>query len=128
MPYSIFVDIVAELERDYGDEHAACCGRKPVDCRLLILGLPWYIGITITFTALEELTRVSETSHRLFFLNKFLDWGVRLAWDNIFLSRTEDDYEKVKDVYRSKGLPGCVGAIDCVHLCWDNCPAGLLGE
>ena len=124
----MFVDIIAGFERDYRDEHADCCGRKPVDRRLLILGSLWYIGITTTFTALEELTRVSETSHRLFFLNKFLDWGVRLAQDNIFLPRTEDEYEKVENVYRSKGLPGCVGSIDCVHLRWDKCPAGLLGE
>ena len=27
-----------------------------------------------------------------------------------------------------KGLPGCVGSINCVHVRWDNCPAGLLGE
>ena len=105
MPYSIFVDIVAEFERDYGDEQADCCGRKPVDRRLLILGSLWYIRITITFAALEEVTRVSDSLHRTFFLNKFLDWGVCLAQDNIFLPWTEDEYEKVKGVYWSKGLP-----------------------
>ena len=128
VPYSMFLDIVAEFERDDGRVHADCSGRKGIDRRLLILGSLRYVGITITFSALEELTRVSEMSHRIFFHEKFLLWGVRLARENIFLPRTDAEYDAVEGVYRSKGLPGCVGSIDCVHVRWDNCPAGLLGE
>ena len=67
-------------------------------------------------------------THRVFFLEKFLVWGENLACDNVFLPRTDKEYDAVESVYREKGLPGCVGSIDCVHVTWDNCRSGLKGE
>ena len=67
-------------------------------------------------------------THRVFFLEKFLVWGENLACDNVFLPRTDKEYDAVESVYHEKGLPGCVGSIDCVHVTWDNCRSGLKGE
>eukprot|EP00187_Rhodella_violacea_P013328 CAMPEP_0184712916 /NCGR_PEP_ID=MMETSP0314-20130426/3377_1 /TAXON_ID=38298 /ORGANISM="Rhodella maculata, Strain CCMP 736" /LENGTH=190 /DNA_ID=CAMNT_0027175447 /DNA_START=12 /DNA_END=581 /DNA_ORIENTATION=- len=32
-------------------------------------------------------------------------------------------YREVQRAYEQRGLPGCVGSIDCVHVGWDRCPA-----
>jgi hypothetical protein len=30
--------------------------------------------------------------------------------------------QKVVGVYTSRGFPGCIGILDCVHIGWDHCP------
>ena len=37
----------------------------------------------------------------------------------------EEELRKVMYVYEKKGIPGCGGSIDCVHLIWDKCPASM---
>ena len=103
-------------------------GRPAVDCRLLVLGSLRLLAWGAPFGQLEELTCVNEDTHRQFFLNEFLLWGCRLARDIIFLPRDDTEYAAVESVYRRKGLPGCVGSIDCVHVQWDRCPSGFKGE
>jgi hypothetical protein len=41
-----------------------------------------------------------------------------------FIFMPQDDYtfQKVTEDYASRGLPGCVGSVDCVHIGWDRCP------
>ena len=35
---------------------------------------------------------------------------------------TDEQFEFVVGEYSARGLPGCVGSIDCVHVGWDQCP------
>ena len=71
---------------------------------------------------------MSEFTHWCFFLDEFLLWGCCLACQIIFLPRDNAEYDGVESVYRKKGLPGCVGLVDCVHVDWDRCPARFKGE
>ena len=31
-------------------------------------------------------------------------------------------YQRVSNEYAARGLPGCIGSVDCVHIGWDRCP------
>ena len=35
----------------------------------------------------------------------------------------EATFQKVVGEYTARGLPGCVGSVDCVHIAWDRCPS-----
>ena len=130
VPYLLFLNIHHHINNNNNNNKGKrdCCRKAQIDCRLLVLGSLRYLGIGTTFDALEEVTHVSGTSHQNFFLNEFLSWGVTVAREIIFLLRNDDKYDAVEEVYWVQGLPGCVGSIDCVHLSWDRCRSGLLGE
>ena len=40
----------------------------------------------------------------------------------------EAEITHVEGLYGCLGLPGCVGSVDCVHIPWEKCPAGLLSS
>ena len=78
-----------------------------------------------TFEAVEELTAVSERTHRKFCLEQFCYWGGKAGEEHICMPVTEEEIAHVLRRYEERGFPGCVGSIDCaVHLVWDKCPAG----
>ena len=103
-------------------------GCPAVDCYLLVLGSLQFLAWGAPFGQFKELTCVNEDTHCQFFLNEFLSWGCRLARDNIYLPRDNTKFTAVESVYQKKGLPGCVGSIDCTHVQWDRCPSGFKGE
>ena len=41
----------------------------------------------------------------------------------IYMPRNDDDYRHVVGEYTARGLPGCIGSVDYVHIAWDRCPA-----
>ena len=126
VPYVEFLSIYEQfMQRETMTDAVGC---SSVDCGLLVLGSLRFLTWAAPFKQLEELTEVSEFTHRRFFLDEFLPWGCRLARQIIFLPRDDAEYDAVESVYREKGLPGCVGSVDCVHVDWDRCPAGFRGE
>ena len=38
------------------------------------------------------------------------------------MPRNDDDYRHVVGEYTARGLPGCIGSVDCIHIAWDRCP------
>jgi hypothetical protein len=40
----------------------------------------------------------------------------------IFMPQDDRTFQKVTEEYAARGLPGCVGSVDCVHIGWDRCP------
>jgi Plant transposon protein. len=92
---------------------------------LLVLGSLRCIASGCTFDAIEELTCVSQQTHRLFFHKYFCTWGKVAANDIIMMPHDVDAISHVTRQYEQRGLPGCVGSIDCVHVCWDRCPASM---
>ena len=59
------------------------------------------------------------------FFHDFIDfWG----GDEQFVKyvhppTTEAELTETERLYREKGLPGCIGSVDCVHIAWDKFPA-----
>jgi len=47
---------------------------------------------------------------------------------HIHLPLTEAEITHVEGLYGRLGLPGCIGSVDCVHIPWEKCPAGLLSS
>ncbi len=39
----------------------------------------------------------------------------------IFMPMNDEQFERVVGKYMTRGLPGCVGSVDCVHVGWDKC-------
>ena len=60
-------------------------------------------------------------------LHKFTD-GIINSFGNEYLRRpTVEDIQRLLSVGESRGFPGMLGSIDCMHWRWKNCPAELKG-
>lgn len=89
---------------------------------LLVLGALRILGSGCTFDAIKELTCVSQDTHRNFFHNTFCTWGQHTAKETIGLPQDEESVRHVMALYERKGLPGCIGSVDCVHVMCNKCP------
>jgi hypothetical protein len=127
VPYTVFEEICEDIQRVHNlSEHRYDAkGEESVKIALLVLGSLRCIASGCTFDAIEELTCVSQDTHRIFFHKYFCTWGKNAATDIIAMPHDEETIAHVTAQYERRGLPGCVGSIDCVHLCWDRCPASM---
>lgn len=127
VPFTVFEEICSDIKRVHHlpDRQTDAKGAETVCLPLLILGSIRYLASGCTFDALEELTNVDQETHRIFFHQKFCTWGAIVSKEHIRMPDKEEELRHVQSLYEGKGLPGCVGSIDCVHVCWDCCPASL---
>jgi hypothetical protein len=64
-------------------------------------------------------------SFKNIFLYCCLEWVYAMKDDYIKLTRTKDEINHVKRLYRAAGHPCCIGSIDCVHVIWNTCEQNL---
>ncbi|KAL6844872.1 hypothetical protein ACP4OV_025531 [Aristida adscensionis] len=77
--------------------------------------------------SLDEYLKVAETT-ALDCLGNFVE-GVIEVFGNKYLRRpTVEDLEHLLQVGESRGFPGMLGSIDCMHWRWENCPVGWKGQ
>ena len=129
IPFGMFVDQLAELKLHFGDEFPKRVDEKhwyPVE--LLIMGSLLQIATGMKPFWLELCTGVDRQTQRLFSQKKYFKWMAQLSRTDITMPVTHEEIEHVMGYYRLIGLPGCIGSIDCVHLFWNKCPAGLLNS
>lgn len=99
--------------------------RRQMDSRILLLGCFRILAKGSTFDAIEELTNVSVPHLHSFFV-EFIPWFYNhFVHDQIKFPDTHEAVATVESQYARLGVPGCVGSVDCVHIGWDMCPAGV---
>jgi hypothetical protein len=127
VPFCVFLEICESIKATHNlpEDKYDAKGQEGIKLSLLVLGSLRMLGSGCTFDAIEELTCVSRVTHRKFFHKYFCTWGQDAAKDIIRLPHDEDSILHVMALYERKGLPGCVGSVDCVHVCWDKCPSSL---
>ena len=103
-------------------------GWPKVMLELLVLASLRLLASGCTIDFVEVCTNVSVCTIRDFFQKKFCRWGRELSRKLVKMPETEEEVRHVVGLYERIGLPGCVGSVDCVHLTWDKCPAGLLSK
>lgn len=129
VPYSIFQSICADM-RSLGlyVDGVDAKGTPKIQLELLVLASLRYIASGCAFDSLEELTCIDENTLRQFFHKKFCIWGADAAEEHIKLPSDEESLQHVMGLYNKLGLPGCAGSVDCVHVIWDKCRAGLKSQ
>ena len=129
VPYILFFSIYCKW-MEFGEYRAPKdkVGRDRIDARVLILGVLRVLTKGIPFDLVEEVNDVSYQSNRNFF-HRFVRWFVpsyEAEW--VHLPVTQEEIAHVEGHYRKHHVPGCIGSIDCVHIGWDMCPAGLQSD
>ncbi|GLT54221.1 hypothetical protein SLA2020_274380 [Shorea laevis] len=70
----------------------------------------------------DEYVRIGEAT-AIESLQKFVNAVVSIYSDNYLRSPNSDDVARLLEVGESRGFPGMLGSIDCMHWQWKNCPA-----
>ena len=126
VPYNMFLEIVKDMKNVHNyEDRAGVLPHYCIDWRLLVLGSLRAVASGCAFDLIEEATNVADETHRVFFHERFCEWGRAVKDSHINLPNDLQSLRQVTSVYERLGLPGCTGSVDCVHLLWDMCPAGL---
>ena len=77
--------------------------------------------------AVDEYLRLGEST-TLSCLHHFTDRIILLFGDEYLRRPTAEDLQRLLDIGETRGFPGMVGSIDCMHWEWKNCPTSWKGQ
>jgi hypothetical protein len=129
LPFAMFDELCNEYE-DVDPRNSSDAFRNPKsNIRLLILGTLRVLGQALPFDSVEELNDISTDKNNKFF-KEFVNWLPRSEYAENYLRYpdSEEDLRHVSDHYAKLLVPGCGGSVDCVHIAWDMCPAGIRSD
>ncbi|XP_028116649.1 uncharacterized protein LOC114314373 [Camellia sinensis] len=81
-------------------------------------------GVAADF--MDEYLRIGEST-AMKSLKKFVKAMVAIFSDEYLRSPNNDDIARLLTVGESRGFPGMLGSIDCMHWTWKNCPTAWKG-
>ena len=81
----------------------------------------------IAADALDEYLQISEYS-ALLSMKRFCKLVVDEFGEEYLRTPNEEDIKRIISINASRGLPGCLGSIDCQHWEWKNCPIAWAGQ
>ncbi len=124
-PYDVFLDLMnLATERWWQEwtEGSRCRAGKLVSClHLKVLGALFVLAQGVTHLVCSACSNLSEEVHRSF----FQEWMCRMSSikdEFIFMPHDDYTFQRVTEEHGARGLPGCIGSVDCVHIGWDRCP------
>jgi hypothetical protein len=102
-----------------GKRGLTCLQKCAVALRRLTLG--------VSADSLDEYYRVSESS-TLLYTKKFCQAVIKKFKPDFLRSPTTEETIGIHQANAERGLPGCLGSLDCMHWAWKNCPKAWHGQ
>lgn len=136
--YRISKDIFYRIEAAImaaSDEDDNCRYFKQRPDATGMMGIPERLKITVALRQLaynlpadllEETYGVSERVG-LQSLKMFCRSLVFLFGKQYLRKPTEEDLQRIYEESERRGVPGCIGSVDCMHVYWRNCPTAWKG-
>lgn len=124
-PYDVYLDLMnLATERwweEWSDEKRCRAGKLVSSLDLKLLGALFVLAQGVTHFVCSTCSNLSEEVHRSFF-QKWIRQMSSIKDEFIFMPHDDFAFQKVTEEYEARGLPGCIGSVDCVHIGWDRCP------
>ena len=125
-PYDVFLDLVNLAKerwwQEWNEDNRCRAGKLVSSLDLKILGALFVLAQGVSHVICSTCSNLSEELHRSFF-HKWIRHMASIKNEFIFMPQDDYAFQKVSEEYAARGLPGCVGSVDCVHIGWDRCPA-----
>lgn len=113
---------IARVALNWNDNARDCVGKLAAPLDLLILSYLSILGGATTYPHLELSTHLGSQTHRNFF-KLFSSFGRQVLYPLfVKVPSTNEEFEKTMHEFTNAGFPGCVGAVDCVHVRLWGCP------
>lgn len=75
----------------------------------------------------DEYVRLSRSTLATY-TKKLIDWKVERFGPSYLCKPTDAEVSFILARNEQRGMPGCLGSIDCSHRKWSACPKGLHGQ
>jgi hypothetical protein len=80
----------------------------------------------VAVDATDDYVRIGEST-TIESLRRFVCSVVEVFGDEYLRTPNEDDTARLLAIGESRGFPGMLGSIDCMHWRWKNCPSAWQG-
>ncbi|KAE8958169.1 hypothetical protein PR001_g30970 [Phytophthora rubi] len=77
--------------------------------------------------SLDDVVKDAEST-LLAYTKKICRTVVEVFEEEYLREPTRDDIERQLERSAARGLPGCLGSLDCMHWVWEMCPTALKGQ
>ena len=126
VPYIVFLDLMKLATdrwwQEWHEDNRCRAGKLVSSLDLKVLGSLFVLAQGVSHICAGVCSNLSEEVHRSFF-NKWIRDMSSIKDDYVFMPLDDATFATVSNQYAARGLPGCVGSVDCVHIGWDRCPA-----
>ncbi|XP_062020963.1 uncharacterized protein LOC133737427 [Rosa rugosa] len=126
---SLFDRILEEVTNanNYFQQRADCRGQPGFSPHQKVTAAMRMLAYGNAADALDEYLRMGESTAREC-LKKFCDTVVRIYEAEFLRKPTQEDIDRLLRKGESRGFPGMLGSLDCMHWEWKNCPSGWQGQ
>ena len=77
--------------------------------------------------ALDEYLKIAESTS-VKCLKLFVEGVIHIFGDEYMRKPNVNDVQRLLDIGESRGFPGMLGSLDCMHWRWDKCPMEWKGQ
>ncbi|KAF7152257.1 hypothetical protein RHSIM_Rhsim01G0115100 [Rhododendron simsii] len=128
MNRSLFLRIVSEVvaHEPYFVQKRNSAGVLGLSSLVKITAAIRLLAYGIAADAIDEYLRIGEST-ALKCLRKFAKAIIAIFSDEYLRSPNNNDIARLLAIGESRGFPGMLGSIDCMHWTWKNCPTAWKG-
>ncbi|XP_021314674.1 uncharacterized protein LOC110434616 [Sorghum bicolor] len=125
----VFVRIMNAIEMydDYFVQKRNAAGTLGLSCLQKVVAAFRMLAYGVAADAMDDYIRIGETT-ALESLRKFVRAIVKVFGHEYLRLPNEDDTARLLEIGESRGFPGMLGSIDCMHWTWKNCPYAWQGS
>ncbi|EEC82097.1 hypothetical protein OsI_26104 [Oryza sativa Indica Group] len=128
MRIHVFLRIMKAVEEhdDYFKQKRNAAGVLGLSCLQKVVAAFRMLAYGVPADALDEYIRIGEST-ALKALRKFVAAVVEVFGPEYMRKPNEQDTARLLTIGASRGFPGMLGSIDCMHWSWKNCPTAWHG-
>ncbi|XP_021304964.1 uncharacterized protein LOC110430969 [Sorghum bicolor] len=116
-----------EMYDDYFVQKRNAAGTLGLSCLQKVVAAFRMLAYGVAADAMDDYIRIGETT-ALESLRKFVRAIVKVFGHEYLRLPNEDDTARLLEIGESRGFPGILGSIDCMHWTWKNCPYAWQGS
>ncbi len=121
----IMTDIVAH--DPWMRQRADCTGHLGASTEQKVTAALRMLAYGTSSDAIEEYVRISGALANDC-LKHFVACIVEMYGEEYLRIPNKEDVEKILEINASRGFPGMLGSVDCMHWFWDKCPRAWAGQ
>jgi hypothetical protein len=111
---------------DYFVQKRNAAGTLGLSCLQKVVAAFRMLAYGVAADAMDDYIRIGEST-ALESLRKFVRAVVQVFGHEYLRLPNEDDTARLLAIGESRGFPGMLGSIDCMHWTWKNCPYAWQG-
>jgi len=128
VPRSVFMRIYEAMrDRPFWRQSINATGRPQAHALQKLVAAFRVLAYGESYDRADEYVRLSKSTVEVA-TTKLIEFIVE-EWEPVYLRPPNDEeVERILERNAARGMPGCIGSLDCSHWEWAACPKGLAGQ